>query len=147
MIDVRNMALQGIGFTPYSIAVQGVLSTRRRVDEDTATGPDDDPVYDWRYGLHPALRRTGDRLADLRAHLFERTVEPLQGDTELERQEAKLARTFAVATPAGVVDVPVFKPAIRTITPEAIADPEALAAKVAEEVREERRRILLLLSE
>jgi hypothetical protein len=147
MIDVRNMALQGVGFTPYSIAVQGVLSTRRRADEDTATGPDDDPVYDWRYGLHPALRRTGDRLADLRAHLFERTTEPLQGDTELERQEAKLARTFAVATPSGIVDVPVFKPAIRAITPEAIADPEKLAAKVAEEVREERRRILLLLSE
>ena len=150
MIDARMIAVQGFGYAPFAIAVQGVLTVRARAAQALdGGGPDEDrtPAYDWRYGRHPALRRTGDRLADLRAHLAAQASQPLTGDSELERQESKLARTFTVETPAGVVTVPLFKPMLRDLPANITADALDYAAQVRAEINEERRRILLLLSQ
>ena len=147
MIDARLLAIQGIGYAPYAMAVQGALAIKPRAPALEGTGPDDDPVYDWRYGIHPAFRRTGDRLQDLREHLRLQASQPLQGDTELERQEAKLARTFKVADPEGVVDVPLFKPMLADLPADLAAKAREYAAEVQAEINDERIRILLLLSD
>jgi hypothetical protein len=151
MINARMVAVQGIGYAPFAAAVQGVVDTVPvpLFYREEGVGPDEINryVHDWRYGIRPDLRKTGDQEADLKAHLLEMTKEPLQGDTELERQEAKLARTFGLAAKDGLVDVPLFKPVIKDLPKNLAADIAAYKARVAEEVREERRRIILLLSE
>jgi alkanesulfonate monooxygenase SsuD/methylene tetrahydromethanopterin reductase-like flavin-dependent oxidoreductase (luciferase family) len=148
MIDARIIAVQGVGYAPYAMGLQGVLTIQKRAPAALdGGGPDEDPAYDWRYGLHPALRRTGDPAADLIAHLRAQASRPPQGATELDRQEAKLARKFKVVDPQGAVDVPLFRPMIAETPADLAAKAREFAAQVQAEINDERLRILLLLSE
>lgn len=68
---------------------------------------------------------------------------------EIERQERKLARTFTVKAGDRTIEVPLFRPMLRempSLTGAWSYDFEDYAAKVETERREERKRILLLLT-
>jgi hypothetical protein len=149
MLNARMLALQGVGYAPFAMAVMGSVpyeQTIPRFFREEGVGPDA-PVLDWRFGIHPALRKTGDQVADLQTHLLELTAIPLKGETEMERQDAKLARTFGLATPAGRVEIPLFKPAIGQLPKKLLDEMAAYAERVREEVRDERHRIILLLAD
>jgi len=67
---------------------------------------------------------------------------------ELERQDRKLGRTFAVRNADQVIEVPMFRPVLRELPDFKSAlmkDFEAFAQKAREAAKEERRRIVLLL--
>lgn len=151
MINARMLAVQGVGYAPYAMAVMGALDTVPvpLFYREEGVGPDEINryVHDWRYGVRPDLRKTGDQEADLKTHLLEMTAQPLQGATELERQEAKLARSFGLATSTGLMEVPLFKPVIKDLPKNLAAEIAAYKERVEEEIREERLRIILLLSE
>lgn len=74
---------------------------------------------------------------------------PPPGATELERQEAKLARTFTVMTQDKIIEVPLFRPMLREMPAFAGAwsyDFEEYAVRAQAEANEERKRIIMLLT-
>lgn len=71
-------------------------------------------------------------------------------DDEIQRQDEKLSRVFEVGTASGTISVPVFKPMLDVIPSLVTAtsdDFERYKAAVGAAICEERRRIVLLLSE
>lgn len=69
-------------------------------------------------------------------------------DDEMARQEAKLAKSFVVATEGTAVEVPVFRPMLDDLPDlktALLSDIRAYADKVREGIEEERRRVVLLL--
>lgn len=169
ILNARAIAVQGVGFGPQILAAQGIANVRplTQYQPQQGSGP----------GRHHFLSKT-DRNSDRDAYNADRVAERLEavvingktydpfdpnlidvleaaakappvGDTELARQEAKLARTFTVMTESQVIEIPLFRPMLREMPNFAGAwsyDFETYAAEAREQANEERRRILMLLA-
>ncbi len=161
-LNPRSISLQGIGFAPRFVAVQGFADyvVVRPAQDAQGAGPSsrysDPDAYNpdrVRERLR-AISIAGREYDPFDPRLVEileeaaRQPEPATAD-EGDRQERKLARTFAVRTPAREIQVPLFRPALRQMPSPATAsgeDMEAFARQAAAAVNEERRRILILLA-
>jgi len=173
-LSARALAVQGIGFSPSVIAVQGFAPvelplTQYEVKQGDGLGGGGRKHY---------LERTS-RNSDAQAYAPDRVAERLEAVViagkaydpftpnlielledaarqpvpahlpEVERQEIKLSRTFKVMTESRIIEVPLFRPMLREMPDPGTGwhfDFEQYAAKVQEEVNEERKRILMLLA-
>lgn len=167
-LSARAIAVQGIGFGPRLMAAQGASTylppltqyepqaqgagaryapeRTSRYSDDRAYDPDrvaeriqaiviNGKSYD---PFHPDLVKILEQAA--RAPV----VEPMP---EIQRQQAKLERTFNVVTEERVIKVPMFRPMLRempSFTGDVI-DFETFSARAKEAAAEEYRRIVLLL--
>ena len=169
-LNPRAIATQGLGFAPRVVAVQGfaqvVVLTQYEAKQGTGPG---------RHHFLERTSRNSDQHAYDSDRVAERLqqvvingkaydpftpglVEILEAAAkvpepqhlpELERQERKLSRTFTVKTENRTIEVPLFRPMLRempSLTGAWSYDFEDYAAKVETERREERKRILLLLT-
>lgn len=170
-LSARAIAVQGIGFKPAVIARQGFANVHPLTQYEVKQG---DGTGGGRKHYFEKTSRNSDRHAydsDRVSERLEAVVingkaydpftpnlieileaaakEPVEAKTEVERHEAKLARTFTVMTKDQIIEVPLFRPMLREMPDFAGAwsyDFEEYAAKAREEANEERKRILMLLA-
>lgn len=169
-LNPRAVALQGIGFGARFTAVQGFTpyAPLTQYEPKQGGGPgrhhfldktsrnSDSRAYDpdrvaQRLEAIVIAGKTYDPLDPSLLEVIEaeaRRPEP-EGVPELVRQDRKLSRSFKVMTESQIIEVPLFRAMLNEMPNLAAAlnlDMEAYAAKVEQELKEERRRILMLLS-
>jgi hypothetical protein len=163
-LSARAIATQGIGFAPRLIAVHGfgdlVIVQQPQPSEAQGAGPSRTSRYSDPHAYDSD--RVAERLAKVvidgvaydpfDVSLFDRLEEaakrPVEAETEIERHERKLARTFAVVAGDRVLQVPMFRPMLREMPDFQRAEMEEFK-RYSERARlaaaEEQRRIRLLL--
>jgi hypothetical protein len=171
-LSARAIALQGVGFTPRLVAVQGFsgiavvvtqptqgagggayhqpyIEKTSRYSDDRAYDPD--RVKQRLAAIEIAGRRYDLLTNDLEAILEAAAAAPEpEDDDEAERQTRKLSRTFKVRTADDrEIVVPLIRSELRKMPNlrQALAeDMEAYAERARAAADEQRRRVLLLLA-